>query len=1220
MSSPILPSVSRRPLALRLDAMEERINPGGTVIYTGGGSITVIFDSQGGSAHFSLENDQPDSPILLGGAEVRTEPDGNGDRQTATLANVGSLTVNGEGVSASRSMSVDVPRNFPLGVHATGGPGPDQFFSGGRGVNVFDGGGGDDRFTGIEVTSANTSTVTTSLGGTAQLTGFELFVLTGSAGEDSFNFGGFGPTLGDGTIAGVTITGGGGADHVDGGFGADTIHASGTVYGGPGNDAIVGGDLNDHLYGEGGNDVIDGGPGDDMIEGGIGQNGLSGGGGNDVLDNRLGTRNPAAFQPDNIGLLDGGDDNDTLYASDAGNQFMQGGAGNDTIFGSAYTTGFWGDTIDGGTGSDVLTGNGGRDIAVEIAYAGGKLKGTANGGAISGPDSDTFNVAFEQVDLVPMGAAGTFTVEKYPGRVILDRRGAGSSPPEGPDKVVMVAPGNVSLAHVTPSSNPLDDFKSAYTTANPEVPFEQYGSVEVVNVADFVVQAAPGVGTAAHPLRFNVGGWAKTGITLKGSAGVEEVVATGLHDVKLVNQSILWKEAELNRVDLEDIDATELSGGPKGDKLDASLFTGKARLIGNGGNDTLLGGTNDDTLIGGANNDSLSGGGGDDLLLGGDGNDTMNGGDDDDTVYEEAAKPTVRVTFTATPTTLAGRGADKYEGAEFLTLVGSDVADTFTVRNWAAGAPKLDLQGLAGDDLLTYAGKDAAVKVTDTRLTGTDAAGGRTVDAHLVSIAKATLTAAQSAGTTFEVDDSVVPAFAKGLTLTNTPVNALSQIQYTPPAAGGPVTLSPGRLTAPGRAVPILMPNLRNATLKNGAGADQYKIDGWLYAADVAADAADTLEIVSNAKVQNMSPGGGGFVYQRDKQPAVAVAGLPALTLTGGAGSNRFEVIPWQGPARINGGGGRAADSVLVIGAQDAVTLRDDRVTFTAGGGTSAYALTGVEVATLAGGPNATFDVSGWTGFSALLGDGTAAVTSVDDAAILTLQDGLLKKTPGGETILKGFDHATLGGPDIRVTDWPHDLDVQGGGPDDFFSALGDTDFALQDGAMTLAASGATYTLGGITKVILGSYGSAHTHTISNWTGKVSVVGRAADKVVALADANFVYDAKTAMIALGTGGADIMVKGVGLVDLTNIGTAGHLMDMRKFNGKVILHGGAGNDTLYGGNKADELYGEGGNDRLNGGLSIDGLFGGSGIDTFSTADNKTKEWKDFVEGTDLSGTV
>jgi Ca2+-binding RTX toxin-like protein len=48
-------------------------------------------------------------------------------------------------------------------------------------------------------------------------------------------------------------------------------------------------------------------------------------------------------------------------------------------------------------------------------------------------------------------------------------------------------------------------------------------------------------------------------------------------------------------------------------------------------------------------------------------------------------------------------------------------------------------------------------------------------------------------------------------------------------------------------------------------------------------------------------------------------------------------------------------------------------------------------------------------------------------------------------------------------------------------------------------------------------------------------------------------------------------------------------------GSDVLHGGRGDDSLYGEQNADQLFGDDGNDRLYGGYEADELYGGSGND-------------------------
>ena len=63
-------------------------------------------------------------------------------------------------------------------------------------------------------------------------------------------------------------------------------------------------------------------------------------------------------------------------------------------------------------------------------------------------------------------------------------------------------------------------------------------------------------------------------------------------------------------------DAAHLTGGAGDNTLDASGFSGSARLEGAGGHDTLIGGSGDDVLLGGAGDDTLISGGGTDSLTG----------------------------------------------------------------------------------------------------------------------------------------------------------------------------------------------------------------------------------------------------------------------------------------------------------------------------------------------------------------------------------------------------------------------------------------------------------------------------------------------------------------------------------------------------------------------------------------------------------------------------
>ncbi|WP_312562522.1 calcium-binding protein [Anaerospora sp.] len=119
------------------------------------------------------------------------------------------------------------------------------------------------------------------------------------------------------------ITGGVGADYINGLAGDDTIYGmagNDWLSGGEGNDTIYGGDGNDTIWDNAGSNKMYGGKGNDIItaDNGIADNELYGEDGNDTLE---------AWATGNT-ILDGGAGNDILYLNGSGK--MIGGAGNDT--------------------------------------------------------------------------------------------------------------------------------------------------------------------------------------------------------------------------------------------------------------------------------------------------------------------------------------------------------------------------------------------------------------------------------------------------------------------------------------------------------------------------------------------------------------------------------------------------------------------------------------------------------------------------------------------------------------------------------------------------------------------------------------------------------------------------------------------------------------------------------------------------------------------------
>ncbi len=169
--------------------------------------------------------------------------------------------------------------------------------------------------------------------------------------------------------AGVTLTGGGNDDTLDGGDGRDTLE------GGGGNDTLSGGAAADTLTGGEGNDRLHGGPGADSLIGGTGNDlyqldrtadvvveAPSGGAADAVFVIADGT----FAMPANIEFLHlvdagrsatGAAGGVAMTANPALASTLVGGSGNDQLFGSALA-----DRLTGGAGDDVLRSGGGADV------------------------------------------------------------------------------------------------------------------------------------------------------------------------------------------------------------------------------------------------------------------------------------------------------------------------------------------------------------------------------------------------------------------------------------------------------------------------------------------------------------------------------------------------------------------------------------------------------------------------------------------------------------------------------------------------------------------------------------------------------------------------------------------------------------------------------------------------------------------------------------------
>jgi Ca2+-binding RTX toxin-like protein len=286
-----------------------------------------------------------------------------------------------------------------------------------RGMNILDGGGGDDTLdgrlgadtliggTGGEVHGDTVSYATETLPVAVTLDGA---ANDGSTSNDP-KTSDFNSDSGKGDSVGTDVENiiGGSSDDVLGGSAANNEIQGGpgddVIQGGDGGDTLNGGEGDDDLQGEAGNDQLSGDNGDDLLDGGSDQDTFNGGDGEDAVDYSNNTTpvsstpdgaandgNNGGAEGDNVGNdvedLFGGSGNDTLVAND-GNGVIDGGPGNDQL--------------DGGGGSDLIAGGGGIDNA---SYAGRADGVTVDLASPGGDGAAGENDDLEQIEQVTGGS------------------------------------------------------------------------------------------------------------------------------------------------------------------------------------------------------------------------------------------------------------------------------------------------------------------------------------------------------------------------------------------------------------------------------------------------------------------------------------------------------------------------------------------------------------------------------------------------------------------------------------------------------------------------------------------------------------------------------------------------------------------------------------------------------------------------------------------------
>ena len=390
--------------------------------------------------------------------------------------------------------------------------------------------------------------------------------------------------------------------------------------------------------------------------------------------------------------LDGRLDNDTLTGSATAASTLIGGGGADSLTGGAAT-----DTVveqrdadfvlvDGSLtiGGEVdiltsieraeLTGGAAANTIDASAFTLGRvtLVGDAGDDALSGGSGDDFLTGGDGIDGLSGGAGTDTVVETGDTRFVLTDTTLDMA--EGANEVVtvsltgIVTGGTFTLSFDGETTDAIDHDADAITVKS--------RLTALSNIADDAAQVERVQPTDPWTITFrgNEGGLDQPNMTAAGAGltGTNAGISAALSDGATANNTLI------------SIERAALTGGPSGNLMDASAFTGSGVV--------LVGAAGNDTLIGGSGADSLTGGLGFDRITGNAGADTMFGGDDLDTLAEARDAD-----FVLTNTTLTvGSEVDTISGFEGAELTGGAASNSIDAAAFTGLSGATELAFLNG--------------------------------------------------------------------------------------------------------------------------------------------------------------------------------------------------------------------------------------------------------------------------------------------------------------------------------------------------------------------------------------------------------------------------------------------------------------------------------------------------------------------------------------------
>jgi len=1059
-----------------------------------------------------------------------------------------------------------------IGGHAQGGvtleDGLIEFFRGGAGNDIIDGGQGYDRVdydtstSGVHVVLFDSDLekgwANDGMGGTDTL--YNIEAVRGSSNNDTLIGSDAYYESFEGGAGNDTIDGKGGWDRVDyrslattgvnvnlagntasdGQGGTDTLYNIEMVRGSNSNDTIIGDANGNKLEGMGGNDSIEGldgndtlfgGAGNDTLRGGNGHDQIRGGTGNDVIDGGDGYDVVEYWDATvgvNVNLATGIASNDGQGGADTliGIEMVGGSNYNDTIIGDANDNSIWSglgnDSISGGAGNDNITGGLGNDTLdggdgwdwvryddATSAVTVNLQNGTATGGGGTDKLSNFEAVQGSNYNDTLTGDTGN---NDFNGGAGNDRIVGGG----GFDRVgYWGVQTGVSVNLATGQGQALNSADAA-----------QVGTDTLVNISGAVgTNFADSLVGNADDNSFEGGGGNDT---IDGGAGRDSVwygIANGAVHVNLADGTAY----DDGQGGVDTLISIENIGGSMYDDILVGSDEDNS-LTGEDGNDSIDGGKGNDWLSGGAGNDTILGGEGSDILIGGGGNDVIDGGViTDRSGYTDGNTLSYEFDPNGIVMDLSGITGDGSTGTGTVTD-GWGGTDTVSNVNFIRGSAHAD----------SILGSSAAIF---EMFYGT--AGNDTIDGGTISNDGANRISYQNFATAVSVDLGAGTA-NKG-SLGQDQLSNITQVRGSSAAdslVGSDTTAYTEWFEGRGG----------NDTIDGKGGYDMVRYDF-----------SATTGISVNLAGETATDGQGGTDTLRNIE-GVRGSGF-ADTLVGDGANNRLEGM--GGNDNISGGAGNdtldggAGNDTLDGGDGDDSLLGGEGNDSLVGGAGNDTLVGGNGNDTLDGGDGA--DAAGFAGlFSEYV------ITRVNDTDLRLVRNG-------NTTIVRNVEYFGFNsGADVRTLQ-----DILGNAPSDYADTLTGTtgDDNIDGGAGNDSISG----LEGNDTLI----GGTGNDTLVGGEGDDTYeVDSAADVIVELEDEGI--DHANVKLPSGTYVLSEHVETATVTSTAAVSITGNEQDN-------VLTGNAAANTLTGNGGDDLLQGMGGNDTLNGGAGDDTLDGGAGTD-------------------------